>query len=97
MNRVQSLAKEGVFGPNNIEISSCNPPLCKACIHGKQHHCPISSATTGPLDSTHLQPGDCVSCDQLESTMPGLIPTYKGTPTTSLHHAGTLFVDHASR
>jgi hypothetical protein len=33
----------------------------------------------------------------LESTQPGLIPTFKGSPTTSFFHAGTLLVDHASR
>jgi hypothetical protein len=29
--------------------------------------------------------------------MPGLIPTYRGTPTTDRYQAGTLFIDHASR
>jgi hypothetical protein len=44
-----------------------------------------------------LYVGDCVSGDQLESTSPGLVPTYHGTPTTSKHHTGTLFVYQASR
>jgi hypothetical protein len=96
MARIQSLAREGLLCPNNADIASCDALLCKACIHGKQHRCPISSASTGPLDSNHLKPGDCVSCDQLESTSPGLIPVYKGTPTNSSYHAGTLFIDHAS-
>jgi hypothetical protein len=52
---------------------------------------------TGVLDALHLTPGDCISGDQVESTVPGLIPTYHGTPTTDKFHAGTLFVDHASR
>lgn len=34
---------------------------------------------------------------QLKSIHPGLIPTFKGSFTTSFYHAGTLFVDHASR
>jgi hypothetical protein len=51
---------------------------------------------TAPLDVSHLQPGDCVSGDQVESSTPGLIPTYRGTPTKDRYHAGTLFVDHAS-
>jgi hypothetical protein len=29
--------------------------------------------------------------------MPGLVPTYRGTPTVDRYHAGTLLVDHASR
>jgi len=50
-----------------------------------------------PLDSYHLAPGDCVSGDQLESTQPGLIPTFKGSPSSSFYHAGTLLIDHTSR
>jgi hypothetical protein len=45
------------------------------------------------LDSSHLEPGDCISGDQLESTHPGL----RGSRTTSFYHVGTLFVDHASQ
>jgi hypothetical protein len=48
------------------------------------------------LDISHLTPGGCVSGDQVESTSPGLVPTYRGTPTTSKYHAGTLFADHTS-
>jgi hypothetical protein len=77
MTCIRALAKEGIFGPNSKDITDYDIPLCKACIHGKQHHRPISSASTGPLDASHLQPGDCISCDQLESTSPGLIPTLK--------------------
>jgi hypothetical protein len=98
MHHVQTLAREGLLGPNNVDIASCDPPLCKACIHGIQHRHSISSTITdGPIDATHLTPGDCISCDQLESTSPGLIPDFKGSPSTSSYHAGTLFVDHASR
>jgi hypothetical protein len=38
-----------------------------------------------------------VSIDQLESTHPGRIPVYKGSPSSSSYHAGSLFTDHASR
>jgi hypothetical protein len=75
---------------------TCDPPLCKACLHGKQHRS-ASSNSSGVLDTLHLSPGDCVSGDQLESTTPGLIPTFRGSPTLEKYHAGTLFVDHASR
>lgn len=33
----------------------------------------------------------------IESSSPGLIPVYKGSPSSARYHAGTLFVDHASR
>jgi hypothetical protein len=29
--------------------------------------------------------------------MPGLIPTYHGTPTTDRYQVGTIFIDYASR
>jgi len=38
-----------------------------------------------------------VSGDHLESSTPGLVPAFQGSPTTSCYIAGTLFVDHASR
>ncbi len=48
MARIQALAKEGFFGTDNHDIATCEIPLCKACIHGKQHRQPVSSTTTGP-------------------------------------------------
>jgi hypothetical protein len=87
MTRIQDLAKLGIFGDNKTKLASCGLPLCKACLHGKQHKCPISS---------DLCPGDCISTNQLESSHPGLVPTYKGSPSTSSFHTGTLFIDHAS-
>ncbi len=68
------------------------------CQIGKARQQAIPTATTGrPIDAGHLSPGDCVSCDQLQSTCPGRIPVSRGTPSTSFYHAATLFVDHASR
>jgi hypothetical protein len=94
MKQIQQFAREGLLGTSNKCISNCDIPLCKACLHGKQHRLP--SGTT-PLDIGHLNPGDCVSGDQVESSSPRLVPTYKGSPTTARYHAGTLLVDHASR
>jgi len=59
--------------------------------------CPIQPSNLHPIDAFHLAPGDCISGDQLKSTHPGIIPTYKGSPSTSFYHAGSLLVDHASR
>jgi hypothetical protein len=94
MIQLQQLAREGLLGPSNICIGKCDIPVCKACVHGKQHLQPVGNTH---LDIDHLNPGDCVSGDQIESSTPGLIPTYKGTPTTARYHAGTLLIDHASR
>jgi hypothetical protein len=96
MSKVQKLAKEGLFGAAYKSIANCDVPLCKACIHAKQHKRSIIKATPQPLDSQHLVPGDCMSGDQIESTHPGLISIFKGSPSTSFYHAGTLLVDHAS-
>jgi hypothetical protein len=94
MKQIQQFARKGLLGTSNKCISNCNIPLCKACLHGKQHRLP--SGTT-PLDIGHLNSGDCVSGDQVESSSPGLVPTYKGSPTTARYHTDTLLVDHASR
>jgi hypothetical protein len=98
MARIQELACAGLFGASRTSIGHCDPPLCKACLHGKQHKRAITPTTaTGSIDILHLQPGDCVSADQLESSTPGLVPIFQGSPSTAVFRAGTLLVDHASR
>lgn len=61
MAKIQQLAKDGIFGPSFKAISTGDPPLCKACLHGKQQKRPFFSADLQPLDSSHLVPGDCIS------------------------------------
>ncbi len=96
--QIQQFARDGLFGSRLTSLGNCDAPLCKACLHGKQHRRAITvNSASGILDISHLEPGDCVSGDQVESTTPGLVPTYRGTPSTDRYHAGTLFVDHASR
>jgi len=97
MTKVQELARTVFFGRSLQNIGTCDIPLCKSCLHGKQHQSAITTTTaSGVLDALHLTPGDCVSGDQVESSTPGLIPMYRGTPTTDRYQAGTLFVNHAS-
>jgi len=48
------------------------------------------------LKATHLKPGDCISCDQLESSAPGRIAVLKGRPSKASYHACTFFIDHVS-
>ncbi len=97
MSKIQQSARDGLLGASYKSIANCDQPLCKACLHGKQHKWPIVSSTLKPINSSHLEPGDYISGDQLESTQPGLIPSFKGSPSTSFYHAGTLFVDRVSR
>ena len=42
------------------------------------------------------EPGECVSVDQLESSIPGFIPQLKGKLTKQRYHAAMVFVDHYS-
>ena len=47
--------------------------------------------------SVPLQPGDCVSLDQYESSIPGRLPhTYGKEKKDDQYNGGTLFIDHAS-
>lgn len=75
MAKVQKLAHDGIFGAHAKNLSDCDVPLCKACLHGKMHKLPLVSASFHHIDALHLEPGDCVSGDQLESTHPGIIAT----------------------
>jgi hypothetical protein len=95
IHRVQKLARDGIFGSHLKSVGNCDAPVCKACIHGKQHRHPIPNPSRH-IDSHHLEPGDCVSGDQVESTTPAIIPVYCGSPSIHQYHAGTLLVDHAS-
>jgi hypothetical protein len=46
---------------------------------------------------TATKSGECVSVDQLESTIPGFIGQFKGALTKDRYRAATVFVDHFSR
>ena len=49
------------------------------------------------LHHEHLQPGDCVSLDQYESSTPSHLPhTYGKEKKDDQYNGGTLFVNHAS-
>ena len=42
-------------------------------------------------------PGLCISVDQMESLVPGLVAHMKGLPTKCRYSAATVFVDHYSQ
>jgi hypothetical protein len=93
--KLQDLARNGKLPTS---IIGCEPPICRSCQFGKAHKHPSASESTAcPIDSDNLQPGDKVSVDQLESSMPGYVDNYKGKPTTAKYHAASVYVDHASR
>jgi len=90
---IQAVAHSGALPK---QLATCPKPLCTSCQYGKAHHSATPSPGT-PLDAGHLQPGECVSVDQSESSTPGSVPTSCGTPTKCTCQAATLFCDYASR
>ncbi len=92
---IQDLARQGRLPK---ALATCDAPLCKSCQYGKAHRRPVAPpGKARPIDSDNLQPGDCVSVDQLESSEPGYVDIYSGKPTTARYHAASLYTDHASR
>jgi hypothetical protein len=92
---LQALARQGRLPK---VMAACDHPICHSCQYGKAHKRSVaSSGKAHPIDSGDLQPGDCVSVDQFESSSPGYVDTYQGKPTTARYHAASLYMDHASR
>ena len=86
------------------KTSSCPAPKCVACMLGKQarrtptlsigHQLPNKDLL---LKTNHLRPGDCVSLDQYQSSIPGRLEhTYGKEMKDERYTGGTNFVDHAS-
>ena len=78
----------------------CPIPVCSSCMFGKMTRRPWRTKGYQNKDETShlkLQPGECVSIDQLESTTPGLVAQLKGIPTTKRYNTATAYVDHATQ
>ena len=86
-------------GNLDCRIADCHFPACAACSFGKatkmpwQMKVPISSLGSRLITAPCL----CVSVDQLESPIPGLLAHMKGLPTKQRYSAAAIFVDHYSR
>ena len=93
---LQQMSKHGLLP---LKFKKCRVPVCASCQQGKQHKKPwrtradSSSPIGGPAI---IEPGDCVSVDQLKSLTPGLISQVKGWLTRERHHTATVFVNHHS-
>jgi hypothetical protein len=73
-------------------------PLCSGCTYGKMTRRPWR--TKAPYNATPKvasAPGQCVSVDQLDATVPGLIAQIMGIPTTKRYNYAMIFVDHFSK
>ena len=79
-------------------IADCHIPTCATCSFGKATKMPWQMKVPISSLGSHLitAPGLCVSVDQLESPIPGLLAHMKGLPTKQRYSASTIFVDHYS-
>ncbi|KAL7565610.1 hypothetical protein ACA910_018972 [Epithemia clementina (nom. ined.)] len=87
--------------------SSCEPPLCEACMYGGNRRRPIQSKIKNdhpkrhhltPNDLPNLSPGDLVSLDHYKSSVRGRLWTSKGKEQPHDRYVGgTIFFDHASK
>jgi GAG-pre-integrase domain len=94
ISRIQSLASEG-FLPKRL--SKCDIAVCAGCMYGKLTRQPWRvKNSASQIAEKATMPGECVSVDQLYSTVPGLMAQLKGIPTRQRYHIATVFVDHAS-
>jgi hypothetical protein len=94
MSRIQSLDAEGVL-PKRLSI--CRVPICAGCMYGKLTRQPWKTkGATSHIAAKATQAGECVSVNQMISTVPSLIAQMKGIPTWSRYQIATVFVDHYS-
>jgi Reverse transcriptase (RNA-dependent DNA polymerase) len=95
-SKIKQMAHDGLLPKRFLK---CRVPTCASCMYG--------AATKRPWRTKHQNnqiqqnrritaPGHCVSIDQFESPVPGMIAHIKGKPTTSRYKCGTVFVDHYS-
>jgi hypothetical protein len=81
------------------ELATCKIPQCAACLYGKATKRPwrTRAAPSKVKPATINSPGDCVSIDQLESSVPGLIAQLRGFLTCKRYTTATVFINHYSR
>lgn len=94
--RLKQMAKLGII-PTYLFDAPIT--ICSSCKHGKSKRRPWR--TKGKeIRKIYKQdikrPGECVSVDQLESSVPGLIGQLKGLLTKRRYQVATIFVDHFS-
>ena len=85
-------------------VLTCPSPACATCNIAKARRRPTKAKKTSPnpdvidsLRANDLQPGDCFSVDQYESSVRGRLPHTRGRErSTNRYCGGTLFFDHAS-
>jgi transposase InsO family protein len=94
--RIQSMAKQGLL-PRKLAHQVV--PFCSGCAYGKMTRRPWrTKAGYNKTPKIATKPGKCVSIDQMDATVPGLIGQMAGgIPTNKRYQYATIFVDHYSR
>jgi hypothetical protein len=91
MKRVQKVALDRI---KSKVLATCKIPICAGCLHGKRTRQPWRRKGGGHSIASHVnQPGECVSVDQMHSSIPGLVGQIKGIPTRLRYRVATVFVD----
>jgi Reverse transcriptase (RNA-dependent DNA polymerase) len=94
MKRIQALASVGKL-PR--VLAKCKVPLCTGCFFGRLTRQPWRHKGEHKHIAVKSQnPGDCISVDQMNSSIPGLVGQLKGSPTRKRYRVATVFVDHMS-
>ena len=91
---MRKLAEHGVI-PR--KLAKIKPPVCVACLKGKQHRTPWrgrSKDVATIRKPEYNYPGAQTSTDQMISPYGGLIPQMRGRLMKAKYFAATIFVDH---
>jgi GAG-pre-integrase domain len=90
MRRLQRMATQGLLPKR---LATCHVPICQSCTYGKAtRRAWRTKRKTETVTAEAL--GQCVSVDQLESTLPGLVGQMKGRLTRDRFRVATIFVDN---
>ena len=90
------LTKERVI-PHCLSTLKDKPPICASCHFGRDHKQPwqTKGKHSNPIRyKDYLNPGYCVSTDQIVSAQPGMVPQIIGYLTSDQIRGITLFVNH---
>ena len=91
------LTKLAELGILPKRLAKCPRPKCPGCLYGKAHRRPWrTKAKRQKKIKVAKFAGDVVSVDQLESSLPGMVPQPKGSLTNRRYKGATVFVDHFS-
>ena len=91
---MKRLAEQGIIPKRLAKIE---PPICVACLKGKQHKTPWRGRgkKVKTIRKPHQNfPGAQTSTDQMISPHGGMIPQMRGKLMKAKYYAATIFVDH---